>query len=57
MLCCRIIEVPKTEEKSENIATKKRKQHHTEVSFRMTIFLFDAVPKEICHETLILVFV
>ena len=32
---------------------KKRKQHHTEVSFRMTIFLFDAVPKEICHETLI----
>ena len=51
MLCCRIIEVPKTEEKSENIATKKRKQHHTEVSFRMTIFLFDAVPKEICHET------
>ena len=57
MLCCRIIEVPKREEKSEKIAPKKRKQHHTEVSFRMTILWFDAVPKEICHETLILVFV
>ena len=57
MLWSRIIEVPKTEEKSEKITTKKRKQDHTGVSFRMTIFLFDAVPKEICHETLILVFV
>ena len=47
LLCCRIIEVPKSEEKSEKSATKKRKQDHTEVSFRMTIFLFDAVPKEI----------
>ena len=43
--------------KTEKIATKKRKQDQTEVSFRMTIFLFGAVLKEICNETLILVYV
>ena len=48
---------PKVRKKNEKIATKKRKQDHKEVSFRMTIFLFDSVLKEICKETLILVYV
>ena len=48
---------PKVRKKTEKIATKKRKQDHKEVSFRMTIFLFDSVLKEICKETLILVYV
>ena len=47
----------KSEKKTEKIAIKKRKQDQTEVSFRMTIFLFGAVLKEICNETLILVYV
>ena len=50
-------QLAKSEKKTEKIATKNRKQDHTEVSFRMTIFLFDAVLKEICNETLILVYV
>ena len=52
-------QLAKSEKKTEKIATKKRKQDHTEVSFRMTIFLLDAVHvlKEICNETLILVYV
>ena len=50
-------QLAKSEKKTEKIATKKRKQDHKEVSFRMTIFLFDSVLKEICKETLILVYV
>ena len=48
---------PKVRKKHEKIATKKRKQDHKEVSFQMTIFLFDSVLKEICKETWILVYV
>ena len=50
-------QLAKSEKKTEKIATKKHKQDHKEVSFQMTIFLFDSVLKEICKETLILVYV
>ena len=48
---------PKVRKKTAKIVTRKRQQDHKEVSFQMTIFLFDSVLKKNRKETLILVYV